>query len=183
MRAVLQRSSRKAGGDGGKAERDRKAERPPARRKTGANTGNRQRDRRPYRRLTVGGEIDDDAEAEGDRQPRQQPARRDFGQCPLRKQPAKPGGPIGQPARQQQPGPPPRGVDLGRPGFGPCPRSLGVGHDACPDAQLQPGSMLTQPEVVTRRTVVNGRPPAPQESGGPAWPRQPIWPRRSQFRC
>ena len=90
----------------------------PARHECDDDAGERQRRGRPASRFPVGGEIAHDAEAESDRQPGHQPARRDFGKRPLRQQAAEPGGALGEPVRQHEPGAPARGVDLGRPGFG-----------------------------------------------------------------
>ena len=72
-------------GRGGKAGRtpprapssSGKRDRPPLRARTRADdSGSDERSRRPRRGLALGGEIEDDAEAEGDRQPGHQPAGR-----------------------------------------------------------------------------------------------------------
>ena len=154
MRAVLQRGGGKAGGDGGKAERQRKAERPPARQERDRNAGQRQRRRRPPGRFALGGEIADDAEAEGDRQPGHQPAGRDFGQRPLRQQRSQSARRIGsQPAASarragaRRRSPPPRLW-----------RAIGCCSGpamAPPRRRNARGAMLRQPQVVARRTVVN----------------------------
>ena len=54
-----------------------------ARRDGDENAGERQARCRPPGRFPVGGEISHDAEAEGDRQPGQQPPRRGFGDRPF----------------------------------------------------------------------------------------------------
>jgi hypothetical protein len=70
MRDVFgpQRGGGKSGGDGGKAERERKADRAAARQECADDAGERQR---RGGRFAVRREIRHDAEAEGDRQPRQ----------------------------------------------------------------------------------------------------------------
>ena len=109
---------------------------------------NRDRDRRraqaaapPTGRLAIGGEIEDDAEAERDRQPGHQPAGRDFGERPLpttagAARPARTASAV----RQQQAGAPARGVDLAPPTL--CARastlSAPFGHDAPPTLRREP---------------------------------------------
>ena len=96
----------------------------------------------------------DDAEAEGDRQPGHQPPRRDFGDRPLRQQTAEPGGAVGQPGRQHDAGAPPRGVD--RPQALARVRRCSLSAMARrPRRSRNLASMLSQPQVVARRTVVN----------------------------
>jgi hypothetical protein len=82
-----QRRGGKSGGDGGKAERKRKADRTPARQDCDCNGDERQRRGRPPGRFAIGREINDDTEAEGDRHPRDQPPRRDFRLRPFRQKP------------------------------------------------------------------------------------------------
>ncbi len=153
----LQRGGGKAGGDAGTSERDGKAERIAARREGDEEANERRAACRPSSGFPVGGEIGDDAEAEGDRQPGQQPARRDFCGGPLRDQAAEPGGARGQAFGQHEPGAPARAVDFGDPSFGARAALPVLGHGAAPPTltQLQPGSRLQQPQVAARGTVVN----------------------------
>ena len=119
MRAVLSVAIAKPAAMAAKPSASGKADGAAARENGDDDAGERQRRGRPQRRLAVGGEIDDDAEAEGDRQPGQQPARRDFGERPFAIEPPQAG--RGAPASSSgsmKPGAPARGVDFGRPGFG-----------------------------------------------------------------
>ncbi len=116
-------SGRKAGRAGGKAERERKADGAPPRQNRGRGPSGRQGDGSPPRRFAIRGEIDDDAEAIGDRKPGHQPAWRDFGKRPFRDRPAKPRGAVREPLRQDESGPSPGGIDLSRPSPGACPLS------------------------------------------------------------
>jgi hypothetical protein len=117
----------------------------PARRDCNRDAGERQPQRRPPSRLAISGEIRDDAEAKGDRQPWHQPARRDFGKRPLREQAAQPRGMVGKPGRQHEPGAPARGVDILGPSFGARPALLFFGHGAVPptltSARIMPCSL------------------------------------------
>jgi hypothetical protein len=99
-----QRRGGKAGGDAGKAERERKANRTAARQDRDCNADERQRRGRPPGRLTNRREINDDAEAESYRHPRDQPSRLDFGGHPFRQKPPQPSGAVGKPRRQQEAG-------------------------------------------------------------------------------
>ncbi len=109
------------------------------------DAGERQGHRRPPGRLAVGGEIDDDAEAKGDRQPGHQPPRRDLGQRPLRQQVAasrrrgRQAGPgSAMPARRRAASiPTPKLSARAR-------RCLVSSHDAAPPTLTQPGLTITQ---------------------------------------
>ena len=98
----LQRGSDETGGRGRKRKRERKAERTAAGERRDRHAGQRSGHRRPPSRLSLSGEIADDAQAISDRQPGQQAARRDFRYYPLRQQPPQPVGGKAEPIRQQQ---------------------------------------------------------------------------------
>jgi hypothetical protein len=70
------RGGGKAGSDGGKTERERKAEWAMARDDRNRHADERQRRNRPPSRLALSGEVQDDAEAESDRQPGREAVRR-----------------------------------------------------------------------------------------------------------
>ena len=80
---ALRRRDRKAGGRRGDAKHTGKATGRCRARTASDDSRDHERDRRPQRRLALGGEIEDDAEAERDRQPGHQPARADLGQRPF----------------------------------------------------------------------------------------------------
>ena len=128
-----ERGGSKSGGDCRKAERERKSDRAAAREDRNRDAGERQRAGRPPGRLALGGEIEDDAEAESDRQPRHQSPGRNFRQRPLRQHAPQAIGRAGEPIRQHEPRAPARGVDLRRPGLGACSTAFAVCHGA-PDA-------------------------------------------------
>jgi hypothetical protein len=67
-----ERRDRKAARDRGAGKPNRKGDRPSPRENGNSAAGRRQPGARPPGRLMAGGEIERDAEAEGDRQPRQQ---------------------------------------------------------------------------------------------------------------
>jgi len=109
----------------------------------------------------LGGEIDNDAEAEGDRQPGQQPAGRHFGNCPLPQQLA---GAASGGAEQlgRNAGAATRGIRLRSPGFGTRAAALAgwtkIGHAQRPryaQRGVSDGPILGCPKVVPRRTDVN----------------------------
>ena len=142
-----------AGGDGGKAERERKADQTAARQNRDCNGNERQRRGRPPGRLTIRREINEDAEAEGYRHPRDQPSRRDFGEHPFRQQPPQPSGAVGKPAGNRRPARR-RAASASQAlarvrafSF----RAMGV----APPTLTQPGTTIAQLGVVARRTVVN----------------------------
>lgn len=95
----LQGRGGKAGGHGGDTQPKRKADGAAPRRKGYRDPGNGSGRRRPPRRFAVGGKIKDDAETEGDREPRQQPARRHFNQSPLHNDLTQPVCPLRQSRR------------------------------------------------------------------------------------
>ena len=107
----LQGGHRKAGGDGCKAERQRQTDGAAARPHRERNADTRGRQRRPPGRLAAGGEVEDDAEAEGDRQPGRQPPGRELGGDPFGAEAAHAVGRRGDAIGQRQPGAPARGVD------------------------------------------------------------------------
>jgi hypothetical protein len=74
----LEGRHREAQGDAEEAERQHQGERPSAQ-KDDSGRGNRSREqRRPGGRLVIGGEVEDDAAAEGDREPGKEPTGADF---------------------------------------------------------------------------------------------------------
>jgi hypothetical protein len=81
---ALERDCGKAGGGSGESEQQRESDRP----RTGENGRGCQDCHecqcRPHRRLSMRGKIDDDAEAETDRQPRHEPPGGDIGRKPAR---------------------------------------------------------------------------------------------------
>ena len=79
----LQRGDGKAGGYGEEPKRHHEADWPPAQQHRGDGAGCPRSRCRPPGRFALGGEIEDDAGAEGDRKPRQQAARPDLGERPL----------------------------------------------------------------------------------------------------
>ena len=81
---AFQRDDRKAGGRGGERKQDRERDRPRARQHGRERKHACQRRGRPERRFAVGREIENDAEAETDRQPGHQPPGRDIGRKPAR---------------------------------------------------------------------------------------------------
>ena len=78
------------------AERRGKCDRPLPQHDGGQRRGGKQRDGRPQLGLPVGGEIDDNAAAERDREPGHQPARRDLRQHPFANTLGKPAGKAGE---------------------------------------------------------------------------------------
>jgi hypothetical protein len=79
----LECRGRKARGNAEKAEREHEADRTAAQQHCGGDGNDRQARRRPNRRLMLGGKIKDDAGAERDREPRQQPPGADLDRRPL----------------------------------------------------------------------------------------------------
>jgi hypothetical protein len=114
----VERGDGKAAGQASKGQRQRKPD-GASPRQDGSDDGEcRERQHRPQRRLAIGGEIENDAGAEGDGEPGKQPAGRDFRDGPLGDdlpQPPEPGLDL---VRQREPGAPARGANLRHPGFG-----------------------------------------------------------------
>jgi hypothetical protein len=67
---------------GGHRKRKRERDGPVAGEDHRHDRGDEERDRGPRLGLPVGGEVDDDPDAEGDREPRHEPSRRDLGEGP-----------------------------------------------------------------------------------------------------
>ena len=97
----------KAGSDGRDPERSGECERPVSQQDRGDDQNGEQRGRRPRRRLLVDGKIDDDAAAERDRQPRNQPARTDLSRHPVAERCAAPRAKSARPSGHTKPGLPP----------------------------------------------------------------------------
>jgi len=176
-----QRGCRKAGGNGGKAECERKANRAPTRHdRTGAG---RQHEggRRPPRRLAIGCEVDDDAEAmatasQGISRPGTTSAiiPCDTIRPSHAARPASPSGSI-KPARRRAPSTSAAQALARVPR---CPLSA-MAQRSPTLTQLQPEATLQQPQVAARGTVVNlhaltlrcgGNDPALK------WLREPLFP-------
>jgi Transcriptional regulatory protein, C terminal len=100
QRQRAQRRGREPGRNGGASEHERKRDRPPAHRDRRGR--GRQRDRGPPGWLALGREVDRDAGAERDRQPRHQPAGRDLGGDPRRDAAGEPAGDVGEARRPRE---------------------------------------------------------------------------------
>ena len=111
----LQGGNGKAAGDGGKAERQRQADDAAARCHRERDADGGEPHGGPPGRFSIRGEVDDDAEAEGDRQPGRQPSGRELGGDPLGAEAAHAVGGGRDAVGQRQPGAPARCFDAGHP--------------------------------------------------------------------
>src|SRR5260221_7150348 len=143
----------------GNAQSQRKGDRTTSHEKRYGDTGKCQRQNRPPSRFAISGEIDHDAEAEGDREPRHQAARCNLGGQPLRNQVAQRPGGVHHTVRQQETCGASPGVDLRRPSLSApsasaCSRSsaLGIlpgqGAVRLPTLPVTTAPIITQPQVV-----------------------------------
>jgi len=113
----LQRGNGKAGGYGEEPKRHHEADWPPAQQHRGDGAGCPRSRGRPPGWFALGGKVEDDAGAEGDRKPRQQAARPDLGERPLAN--AFGDGELGAPPRAAPCG----ACAADRPRSRPCPRA------------------------------------------------------------